>query len=123
MSVENSSAKWPWQTLNTVEFSKFGQKQAQTLAEAQKEWSMLLQQTNDEWNARAALEREMAAELASKLSAAKTFSDAATAYQGWMGRHFELMTKDGQNFLANSQKFINSMTRLLPSGSGGDVSA
>jgi hypothetical protein len=123
MSVENSSAKWPWQIFNTAEFSTFGQKQAQALTEVQKECAILLQQANEEWNARAALEREMATELTNRLSAARNLSDGVTAYQDWMARRFALMTKDGQTFLANSQKFMNSMSRLLPSGGGRDVSA
>jgi hypothetical protein len=118
MSAETSSTNWPPQVLNMTEFAAFGQKQSQALTEAQKEWTRLFQQANDDWRARVALERDMAAELTGELSAAKTPPEAAAAYQKWMTRHFELMAKDSQKLVESSQMFVTSINRLLPYGTG-----
>lgn len=90
------------QIFNPAEFATLGARQTQALTEVQKEWASLFQQANEDWRARAALEREMAAELTGKLVAAS---------HDWIARHLDLMTKGGQKFLADSQKFVNLMTR------------
>lgn len=120
MSAVTSSTNWPPQVLDMTGFAIFGQKQSQALTEAQQEWTRLFQQANDDWRARIALERDMAAELTSELTAAKTLPDAAAAYQKWMTRHFELMAKDSQKLMESSQTFATSMSRLLPYATGRD---
>lgn len=46
--------------------------------------------------------------------ATKALPDAATAYQQWMARRIEMMTKDGQKFLADSHKFVSGDEPFLP---------
>jgi hypothetical protein len=118
MSANTSSTKWPPQVFDMAEFAKLGQEQSQALTEAQKEWTRLFQQANDDWRDRIALERNMAAELTGELTAARTLPDAAAAYQKWMARHFELMAKDSQKLMDSSQTFAASMSRLLPYRAG-----
>jgi len=114
MSPNEPSMKWPM--FNPADFSKFGKEQAEALADIQKEFSKLIEQANVDWMARVELERELASELTSKLSSAKSLPDAAKAYQEWMARRMETMSKDSQKFFADSQKFVTSMNRFLSGG-------
>lgn len=107
---------------NPADFTKLGQEQANALMEMQRELSKLIEQANADWLARIEVERELASELSSKLSAAKGLPDAAKAYQDWMARRVETMTKDSQKFFADSQKFVTSMNRLLSGGRHGSSS-
>ena len=95
MSPNEPSMKWPM--FNPADFSKFGKEQAEALADIQKEFSKLIEQANADWMARVEL-------------------DAAKAYQEWMARHMETMSKDSQKFFADSQKFVTSMNRFLSGG-------
>jgi hypothetical protein len=114
MSANTASAQWPWPVFDPADLAKIGEKQAEAFNEAQRELSALIQETNEAWQSRAELERDMAGELTRKLSAAKTLPDVAGAYQEWIARHVELMAKDREKALANGQKFANAMSRLMP---------
>lgn len=116
MSSNVPSTKWPLPTFDQADFTKLGNVQADAIADIQKEVSEFVEQANADWLARMALEQELASELASKLSAAKSLPDAVKAYQEWMGRRLETMTKDSQRFFADSQKFVTSMNRFLSNG-------
>lgn len=119
MSPKESPTSSPPPTFNAGEFAKFGQKQADAFLGMQREFFSVIEQANRDWAVRAELEREMAAELAAKLSSAKTLPDAAKAYQEWMGRRLATLTEDGQKFLADSQKLVTSATRLFANGGQG----
>jgi hypothetical protein len=101
---------------NPADLTRMGQDQANALMEMQRELTKLMEQANADWLARVEVERELASELTSKLSAAKGLPDAAKAYQDWMARRIETMTKDSQKFFADSQKFVTSMNRFLSGG-------
>jgi hypothetical protein len=85
----------------------------------QKEFTKLIEQANADWLSRMEQERELASDLAAKLSSAKSLPDAAKAYQEWMGRRMETIAKDSQKFFADSQKLMTSMNRFLSSGGKG----
>jgi predicted phage tail protein len=119
MSSNESLPKWPMPGFNPTDFSKLGKEQADALAEMQRELSKLVEQANADWLARLELERDLASELAGKLSSARSLPDTAKAYQDWMARRMETMTKDSQKFFADSQKFMSSMNRFLMSGGKG----
>jgi hypothetical protein len=112
------SMKWP-PMFNPADFTKFGKEQTEAISEIQKEFSKLIEQANADWMARIELERDLASELTTKLSSAKTLPDAAKAYQEWMARRMETISKDSQKFFADSQKFVSSMNRFLASGGKG----
>jgi hypothetical protein len=114
MSPNEPLMKWPM--FNPADFSKFGKEQADALADIQKEFSKLIEQANADWMARIELERELASDLTTKLSSAKSLPDAAKAYQEWMARRMETMSKDSQKFFADSQKFVTSMNRFMSNG-------
>lgn len=117
MSANEPSIKWPM--FNPADFAKFGKEQTEAISDMQKEFSKLLEQANADWMARVELERDLASDLTTKLSSAKTLPDAAKAYQEWMARRMETMSKDSQKFFADSQKFVSSMNRFLTSGGKG----
>lgn len=122
MSTNESAPKWPMPGFNPTDFTKLGKEQADALADMQRELSRLVEQANADWLARLERERDLASDLAGKLSSAKSLPDAAKAYQDWMGRRIETMTKDSQKFFADSQKFMASMNRFLMSGGKGSSS-
>ncbi len=119
MSPNEPSSKWPMPMFNSADFTKFGKEQTEALSDMQKEFSKLIEQANADWLARIELERELASDLTAKLSSAKTLPDAAKAYQDWMARRMETMSKDGQKFFTDSQKFVTSMNRFLANGGKG----
>ena len=116
------STKWPLPMFNPADFTRLGKEQADALTDMQKEFSKLVEQANADWLARMELERELASDLATKLSTAKSLPDTAKAYQDWMGRRMETITKDSQKFFADSQKLVTTMNRFLSSGGKGSSS-
>jgi Phasin protein len=116
MPSNEPSTKWMLPAFNPADFAKLGKEQADALLDMQQELSKLIEQANKDWLARAEVERDLASELATKLTAAKTLPDAAKAYQEWMSRRMETLTKDSQKFFADSQKFVGSMSRFLSNG-------
>jgi hypothetical protein len=112
----NEHTKWPLPMFNPADFTKLGKEQADALTDMQKEFTKLIEQANTEWLARMEQERELATDLAAKLSASKSLPDAAKAYQDWMARRMETITKDSQKFFSDSQKLMTSMNRFLSSG-------
>lgn len=114
MSSNGSTATPP--VFNPTDLAKFGKEQADALIDMQQELAKLLEQANKDWLARVEQERELATELATKLSGAKTLPDAAKAYQDWMGRRMETIATDSQKFFTDCQKFAGSMNRLMMRG-------
>ena len=102
--------------LGPAKFAKFGGKQAETSMEMQKEVGGPFEQANRDWLARLEKERDLASELASKLSAAKSLPDVAKEYQEWMTQRMEMMAEDSHKFFADSQKFMNSAVGLMTKG-------
>lgn len=117
MSSKESSASPP--SLNPADFVRFGQKQTATFMEMQREILSLVEQANRDLIARTELERELAAELTTKLSSAKTPPEIAKVYQEWMTRRLSILTEDGRKFLTDSQSLVASATRLFSNGGQG----
>ena len=109
--------------LTAAEMAKAGQKQADAFVNSQGDMLKLFEQAQKDWMARVELERTLASELASKLTAAKSLPDIAQAYQEWMASRIKAMTEDSQKFFADSQKFMGSATRMFPSGWRGSASS
>ncbi|MGD9922604.1 MAG: phasin family protein [Pseudorhodoplanes sp.] len=116
--MDETGTKWTLPAFNAAEFTKLGKEQTDALIEMQRELAKLIEQANADWLARMETEREFASDLAGKLSSARTLPDAAKAYQEWMARRIETMTKDSQKFFADGQKFVASMNRLMSPGRG-----
>ena len=116
MLAKHPSRKSTPAKLNAAEFAEFGNKQAETLVEMQREVYGLLEQANHEWLARVEKERAMASDFFTKLSAAKSLPDVAQVYQESMMRRTEMMAEDSRNLFANSQKFMTAAAHLLSNG-------
>jgi hypothetical protein len=88
----------------------------------QKELLSTIEEANREWLARMELERNLASELTSKLTSARSAPEAAAAYQEWMARRVQLMGEDSRKFVADCQKFVNATMRTFGNGwSGGST--
>lgn len=86
----------------------------------QKELLSTIEEANRDWMARMEVERNLATELTSKLTAARSAPEAATAYQEWMARRVQLLGEDSKKFVADCQKFVNATMRTFGNGwSGG----
>jgi len=106
-----------------AEFAEMGKKRVEDFVNAQTEFVEKLQEMNRQWFDRAQSEANLASELASKLTAARSIPDAMAAYQEWASRRFEMMAEDGKHLLADTQKFMEAATHLpnasLIKGDGG----
>jgi len=108
-----------------TEFAEVGKKRVEEFVNTQTELLEKLQEMNRQWFDRAQSEANLASELASKLTAARSIPDAMAAYQAWTSRRFEMMAEDGKQLLADTQKFMEAATRLLPNSlfkGGGSLS-
>lgn len=85
-----------------------------------------LRKTNKHWFDRAQTEASLTCDLASKLTAARSFPETMTAYREWVNRRMEMMAEDGKYLLADTQKIMQTSARLLsnvwgPNGSSGST--
>jgi DNA topoisomerase VI subunit B len=103
--------------LMPTEFAELGKKRIEEFVNTQKGLVEKLQEMNRQWFDRAQAEANLASELASKLTAARSIPDAMAAYQEWASRRFEMMAEDGKHLLADTQKFMEAATHLLPNAS------
>ena len=84
----------------TAPFVDIGQKNFETYLGMQHGFLETLKDFNHDWSERANAEVQLASELASKLGAARTALDAATAYQDWMVKRMEMLAEDGRRLLS-----------------------
>jgi len=85
-------------------------------ANAQSELLDKFQETHQQWLDRIEAETNLASELASKLTAARSLPDAMTACQEWGNRRFEMMTEDTKHLFDDTQQFMRTGVRLLSTG-------
>ncbi len=110
-----------------IEASKSAQKK---IAETQKKIGDATLQANDEFlktieemgrefMSCAAAEAELGLKLSKRLSEAHSIPDAMAAYQEWLKEEMNARSQDASRLMTNSQKLINTSTRLFsnwPSG-------
>ncbi|MGB7100885.1 MAG: phasin family protein [Xanthobacteraceae bacterium] len=111
--AEKSSLPNPMST----EFAEMGKKRIEEFVNMQTELLNEFQETNRQWFDRAQSEANLASEFVSKLTAARSIPEAMETCQEWTSRRFEMMAEDGKHLLADTQKFMEAATRLLPNGS------
>lgn len=97
-------------------FAEMGKKRIEDFVNAQTELFEKLQESNKQWVARLQSEANLASDLASKVTAARSIPDAMTACQEWSSRHVEMMAEDGKHLFADAQKFMETGSRLLSNG-------
>jgi hypothetical protein len=110
MAKEGSAEK----VMRPVEVAKEAEKQFKAVAESQKDIFEMLMKMNQHWMERAAVEAKSMTDLGSKLTSARSLPDAAEAYQQWMTERTRTLAEDSQHFMADCQKFLDSVMHSLP---------
>jgi hypothetical protein len=105
-------------TLNSIVTSlgEIGKKRAEAIAAVQTELFNGLQEISQHWVARAKSETDLASELVSKLTNARSVLESATAYQQWASRRTQMALEDGQRLFTDSIKLVETSTRLFLNG-------
>lgn len=104
-----------------AEVAEFSKKRLEALVEMQKELLETIGAMNQAWFERAKSEAELASELVSKLSDARSMPETANVCQECMGKKMDLLVDDGRRLFADSQKFIDIGARFLRNGSAKDA--
>jgi hypothetical protein len=79
----------------------------------QKEMLGLLSDLGQDWFARVTAEAELALRLPNRLTAARSVSDAVTAYQEWLGEWMDRCSEDSQRLLSDGQRMVVTGTRCF----------
>lgn len=95
------------------DINNFGQKQANAFMAMQHEFAAWFEEASKSWTARAELEKELTSELFTRLSSARTVTDAAQTYQDWLNRHMQVWAEDGRKVMADSQKLVAVAARCM----------
>jgi hypothetical protein len=106
------SEKVPPPALMLREFTVSSKKGIEEFDDAKIAFLDQLQATNRQWLDRMQSEVDLASELASKLTAARSIAEAMTAYQQWTARQLEVMAED----LAGAKSLLQTSARLLSDG-------
>ena len=110
--AENSSPLNP----GSPELTAMAMKGFEGFAEAQSEFMENIREANQKLLDRMQSEAALASEFASKLAASRSLSDTTTVCQEWSKRRMELFAEDGKRLMADSQKFVEKVARLLSKG-------
>lgn len=115
---EKSAASSP---LNVVpmDLAEMGKKRIEATIAIQSELVDKLQDMNREWLTRAQSEVDLASELATSLTAARSWPEATTVCQEWAGKRMNMLAEDGRRFVADSQKFMETGARFFSNGRAG----
>lgn len=113
------SAKSSPLNLVPTDLAEMGKKRIEASIAMQTELLDKLQETNREWLARVRSEIDLASELTSKLTAARSLPDAATACQEWASKRMDMLAEDGRRVVADNQKFIEASARFFSNGGTG----
>ncbi len=99
------------------EFAAMGKERLEQLTALQSEFFATLQELNRHWLDRIQSEAALASEFATELSAVHSIPETATVCQEWAAKRMEMATEDAKRLVADGQKFAETATRLLSSGS------
>jgi Phasin protein len=98
------------------EIAAMGQKRVEDFVKAQTELLDKFQEANRHWFDRMQSEANIASEFATKVIGARSITDAMAACQEWTTRRFEMAVEDGKRLVAETQKVMETGTRLLSNG-------
>ncbi len=96
-------------------FAAVGQKRLEELAAIQNELFQEIQEANRRWTERLLAETKLSAEFASRMMSTGSIPEAINIMQEWTSHRFEMVAKDGQRLLDDTQKFIATGVRLTSS--------
>lgn len=89
-----------------------GRRQLEDFTETRDEIWDCLQDANRVWVERMQQEAALTAELATKLTASRSISDTATAFQDWTSKHIELTTEDTRRLFTDAQQMFKLGARF-----------
>jgi len=95
-----------------AELAAEGQRRMEDFTETRKEIWDCLQDANRVWMERIQQEAAMTADLASKLTSSRSFSETATVLQDWTSKHIEMTTEDTRRLFSDAQQMFNAGARL-----------
>jgi hypothetical protein len=96
--------------------AELGKGQTAAMLDMQKELLETYEQASRAWLARAKSEADLWSELATKLSASRTFPDALGAYQECVSQRMQLTAEDGRRLFDECQKITQKITHSLSGG-------
>ena len=97
---------------------EMGKKRAEAVAAMQAELFREFQEISQYWTGRAKTEADLASELISKLTAARSVPEIAKAYQEWASRRMQMVLEDGQHLFADSFKLTETTAQWFSDGAG-----
>jgi hypothetical protein len=99
--------------LTAADIAAETKKQIEEFANAQTKQLDRLQEANRLWLDRIQAEANLASEVASKLSSARSLPEAMTACQYWGKRRVEMMAEDTKHILDDTQNLMQMSAQLL----------
>ena len=90
----------------------------ETTRQFQREFAKTLEEMNRTVMSRASAEMQLGLKLSQKLSAARSPSDAVSAYQEWLTEQMSERSEAARGYMASCQKFITESARLFSNNRG-----
>jgi hypothetical protein len=97
----------------TTELTEMASKRVEAMIEMHKQLCDAVGEMNRDWFARTQSEANLASELATRLTTARSVPDTAIMCQEWVGRRMEMFADDSRRFLADSQKYMEDSRRFF----------
>jgi hypothetical protein len=101
-----------------TEFVAEGNRRIEDFAGAQSEFWDKLQNSNRKWLDRMQNEASMAADFASRLTAARSLTETASLFQSWTAKHMEMAAEDARRVMADTQDILAAGARFWTNGGG-----
>ncbi len=95
-----------------AEVASEGRRRLEDLTETRTEIWDCLQDANRVLMERMQQEAALTAELASKLTASRSFSETASVLQNWTSKHIEMTTEDTRRLFSDAQQMLSASTRF-----------
>jgi len=102
-----------------ADLGEMGKKRAEAMATMQAELFKEFQEISQYWTGRAKAEADLASELISKLTAARSVPETAKAYQEWASQRMQMVLEDGQRLFADSFRLTETTAQLFSDGGAG----
>jgi len=106
-------------TPRASDFLAEGRQRMEDFAGAQSEFWDRLQNANRKWLDRMQNEASMTADLATKLTSARSLTETASHLQNWTMKHMEMATEDARRALSDTQDILAAGARFW-TNLGGD---
>lgn len=102
--------------MNSTAIGEAGARNVTAGLRLQNEMFGLFSELSQNWFARATAEAQLAWRLPNRLTAARSFPDAVTAYQEWFGEWISRCSEDSQRLFSDGQKIVVAGTRCFAEG-------